>query len=198
MHVRSPTHQSGWIRWRRRRRRRPLLPHWSNLRWRQSRWKLSTVERAHSIDIFASGEACLWRCSLARRIWERRAVPSRDSLRHNGSYGRFYILAFLPKVRGPGPRMPAAPWSAGALIITTVPPCTETLAIACIGQEVSTELELGHGCSVLRTKVVYMDRAQGPITGVGKGRKRSSVLCESLVAFGSEAASASCRPFATT
>ena len=29
-----------------------------------------------------------------------------------------------------------------------LPPSSETLAIACIGQEVSTELELGHGCRV--------------------------------------------------
>ena len=32
---------------------------------------------------------------------------------------------------------------------SVLPPSSETLAIACIGQEVSTELELGHGCRVL-------------------------------------------------
>ena len=31
---------------------------------------------------------------------------------------------------------------------TVLPPSSETLAIACIGQDVSTELELGHGCRV--------------------------------------------------
>ena len=46
-------------------------------------------------------------------------------------------------------------WVSGAhgarlLDISTrvLPPSSETLAMACIGQEVSTELELGHGCSV--------------------------------------------------
>ena len=42
--------------------------------------------------------------------------------------------------------------------VDLLPPSSETLAIACIGQELSTELELGVWVIVIE----YMDRAQGP------------------------------------